>query len=395
MSDFVVVILLVLILVGLFFLIRPVITIIHELGHAIPAILFTRKKVTVYIGSNGNPDKSVKLTIGLLEVWFTYNPFSWREGTCIPSEEDISINQQIICVFGGPVASLIIGITAIYLGFLYDVHGFVKLILIVFLGSAVFDLIYNMVSIVTPIKVHGGGFTYNDGNSLRRLLSYWSYRKNYAFAIKLLKNEKYNDAAIAFNNLLLAGLKDEYIYRLAAYSYFRIKDYEKTKSLYNEFPENNMNANDYSMAGLVYAYDKQHETAMDYYKKSLNMDTEDVHCLNNIGYSLTELGKYDEAITQLDKAIELNKTFAYAFNNRGLAKIKTGKYEDGFKDIIHSIELDKENSYGYRNLGIYYLDTGNSKEALVHFRRAKEMDSLTLRIDDLIATAEKNIILNI
>ena len=98
--------------------------------------------------------------------------------------------------------------------------------------------------------------------------------------------------------------------------------------------------------------------------------------------------KFEEAIPLFDQAIEIDKTFAYSYNNRGLAKIKTGNAEEGLEDIKDSFKLDENNSYNYRNLGIYHLDKGEYAKALDLFRKAKELDSTTHMIDELIKEAE-------
>jgi hypothetical protein len=78
-----------LIFLGLVLITRPVTVLLHELGHAIPAILLTRQKVTIYIGSHGDPKKSLKFKLGLLEGYFRYNPFDWNRGLCVPSARSI------------------------------------------------------------------------------------------------------------------------------------------------------------------------------------------------------------------------------------------------------------------------------------------------------------------
>ncbi len=54
------------------FVLSPLVTLLHELGHAIPALLVTRKKVTIYIGSYGDPQKSLCFRVGLLEFYVRY-----------------------------------------------------------------------------------------------------------------------------------------------------------------------------------------------------------------------------------------------------------------------------------------------------------------------------------
>lgn len=79
---------------------------LHELGHAIPALLMTRDEVTIYIGSFGSAYNAVHFTIGRLECYCKYNPLLWYKGCCVCSDEYLSIDQQIWFTAGGPIASI-------------------------------------------------------------------------------------------------------------------------------------------------------------------------------------------------------------------------------------------------------------------------------------------------
>ncbi len=373
-----------LILIALVLITRPLTVLFHELGHAIPAILLTKRKVTIYIGSYGDPKKSLKFNIGVLVIFFRYNPFDWRLGLCVPSAETISVNKQIIYTLTGPLASLIIGVIACYFTFAYDLHGFLKLFLIVFLGSAVFDLIVNLIPNQTPIKLYDGSITYNDGYSLKQLFYYKRLPKEYSEAAKLYKEQRYADAAILFEKML-SGIKDENIYRLAISCFLQDKNYEKAKELSESFAlMGKMNSDDLSNIALSYSQLGQHDKAMELYEKSLQQNPDNRYSLNNKGYTLNLINRFEEAIPFFDRAIELDKCFAYSYNNRGLSKIKLGLAEEGLQDINHSLKLDPNNSYGYRNLGIYHFDQGEYDEALQLFLKAKDSDDTTHMIDELI-----------
>lgn len=365
---------------------RQFTVLIHELGHAIPAILMTRKTVSIYIGSYGDPTKSVHFKIGLLEIWFRYNLFSWNAGLCAPSAKLVSINKQIVYTLTGPLASFLIAVVACYITFAFDLHGFLKLILIIFLGSSIFDLIVNLTPRAVPIKLYDGRLTYNDGYKLLQLFYLKKLPKDYQQATELYNQQKFIEAANSFNEILKKGLKDEQIYRLAISSFLQVKNYKQAKDLSDELILlDKMNSDDYTNAGISYAQLEEHDKALEYYNKSLELNPENKYSLNNKGFILNTLNKFEEAIPLFDKAIEIEKTFAYSYNNRGLSKIKIGKVEDGLKDINHSIKLDKNNSYSYRNLGIYHLDKGEYSEALELFKKAKKFDSNTQMIDELIA----------
>lgn len=375
----------------LVFITRSFTTLIHELGHAIPALLLTRESVSIYIGSYGDPKKSLHLKFGLLVIWFKYNPFSWRLGLCVPSAKQIPIYKQIIFTLTGPFSSLLIAIFAYYIRFIYDLHGFINLILIVFLISSIFDLFSNLIPNKIPIQLYDGRLVYNDGYKLKQLIYFRKFAKEYYQAVELYNEQNFKEAAILFMSILKSGIKDEIIYRLTINSLFQIRDFNLANDISNEFLLNGkLNSDDYANLALSYSHLAQFNIALEFYDKSLLLNPNNKFSLINKGFTLILLDKYQEAIPLFDKAIEIDKTFSYSYNNRGLAKIKLGKTEEGLEDMNISFKLNENDSYYFRNLGIYHLDRGEYSKALELFIKAKEHDDTTYKIDELINKANRH-----
>lgn len=374
----------------LVFIIRPFTILFHELGHALPALILTRQPVTIYLGSYGDTKHSIHFRVGLLDIWLKYNPLAWRSGLCIPTAKEVSINKQIIYTLTGPLTSFIIAVIACYFVFAFDLHGSLKLIFIIFMGSAIMDLITNLNPNPVAIKLHDGSLTHNDGYQLKQLFYYRKLPKEYERAVALYTKLNYKEAALLFEQMLESGIKHEDIFRLAICSFLQINNYDKAKQLSDEFiVKDEVNTEDLITAAHIYTRLGQYEQALALYDQSLDLDPDNTHALNNKGYTLTLMEQFEAALAPLDKAIEIDKHFAYAYNNRGLAKIKTGKETEGLEDIHYAIRLDRNNAYAYRNLGIYHLDKGAYAEALDLFRKAKVMDSSTLMIEALIEQAER------
>jgi hypothetical protein len=86
----------------------PILTIIHELGHALPALIFTHNKVTINIG-NSNFNKQINLNRlsiningykSLMDVSYGY--VNWE-----PIDNRFKL---IIMILGGPVTSLLVSV---------------------------------------------------------------------------------------------------------------------------------------------------------------------------------------------------------------------------------------------------------------------------------------------
>ncbi|MDF2191500.1 M50 family metallopeptidase [Paraflavitalea sp. CAU 1676] len=373
----------------LFAITRPFTVLFHELGHAIPAILMTRKSVSIYIGSFGDPNKSLHFSIGLLDVWFKYNPFTWRQGLCVPSAEEISINRKIVYTLTGPLASVVIAVVGCYLAFALDLHGSLKLLLVFFVGSSIFDLFVDLIPIETPMVLYDGRLTYNDGYQLRRLLAWKRFAGKYELAAELYTRQQYDKAADSFCEMLEGGLKVDHIYRLAINSLLQTKSFARAKELSDEFMlHGDLDSGDYAAAGVACSHLGQKDKAVEWYDKSLALDPNNYCSLCNKGFSLILFNQFEEAIPLFDKAIEIDNTSAHSYSSRGLAKIKIGRVEEGLEDITHSFKLDGHNSYAYRSLGIYHLDKGDAEHALNLFKKAKELDDTTYLIDELINEAD-------
>lgn len=370
-------------------IVRGIVVILHELGHAIPAIILTKQKVSIYIGSYGNPNKSINFRIGHLNVWLSYEMLSWKNGLCVPSAENISINRQIIYVLTGPICSSIFATLYLYIALLKDFSDLYLHFAVIFFFISILDLFGNLMPNENPIELFDGTVTYNDGYTISKLFKYKKFPNQYAEAIDLFNKKEYKKSINLFDYFLKIKLKGENIYRLNMFANMEIKNFERAKKLFDDYEhEFKLTSDDYSNGGLIYSKLNLNDESLDFYNKSIELNSENVYSLNNKGFTLILLEKYSEAIPLFDKAIEVDEFFAYSYNNRGLSKIKTGRINEGLADIEKSIQLDKNNSYSYRNLGIYHFDIGEIEKARELFLKSKELDEDTHMIDELILSTK-------
>lgn len=366
-------------------IVRVLIVILHELGHAIPAAILTQKRVSVYIGSYGNKEKSLPLRIGLLDIWFYYGFTSWKGGLCVPSVKNVPVKQQMIYILCGPVSPFIVSAIGLFLVYSFDLNERLRLIVLLFSALSALGLFTNLIPKKKPITLFNGKTTYNDGQTLWRLYKLRKISEDYMEAVDLFNNRKYSESIAFFDAFLESGIKDETICRLNATANIQIKNYERAKILFDLLKkEFELTSDDYCNKGFLYSKLGMDAEALEFYDASLRLNPKNLYTLNNKGFALNLLERYTEAIPLFDKAIEIDAQFAYSYNNRGLAKIKTGETDEGLADIEKSIELDKENSYSYRNLGIYHFDQGRKDKARELFLKSKELDSETHSIDELI-----------
>lgn len=96
--------------------------------------------------------------------------------------------------------------------------------------------------------------------------------------------------------------------------------------------------------------------------------------LNNIGYYLLRMEKYEESIPYFDRAIEMEEEFSYPFDNKGFAEIMLGRLEDAQANLNQALMLDDQNGYCYRNYGILHSKLLQFDTAFEYFQKALAID---------------------
>ena len=382
----------------LFIIARFITVLLHELGHAIPALIFTKEKVTVFLGSYGDIKKSKHLPLNKRSsIYFKLNPLKWRGGMIQHGSNNLSVLKNLIILFTGPLFSLFIAIVALWLVFSFDLNGFLKLLSIIFLFSALFDL-RNIYPNEKPILLINGSYTYNDGYQVREVFKFrknskilfsayeFCDRKNYAGAIKLFRT-------------LNPTFIDKNIFTFILTIYCNCKDYNGGKEFYklilDQQNRQSPDSDNFSNIAIIESNLNNNELAMSFYNKSLELDGYNIYSLSNRGYTYNLFEKYDEAIKDFDKAIKIDPNFSYAFANRGYSKIKLNLFEEALADINKAITINNKDSYAFRNLGLYYLQNGNYKDAIKNLQIAFELDPATHMIDEYIEIAEEKSNMNI
>ena len=89
---------------------------------------------------------------------------------------------------------------------------------------------------------------------------------------------------------------------------------------------------------------------------------------HNLGNSLQESGRFDEAVAAYKKAIELNPNFSWSYHSLGDVLLKLEKWEEAVAAYKKAVELNPEFSWSYHNLGDALLKLRQWEEAAVAYR---------------------------
>lgn len=365
-------------------IIRTLIVFLHEMGHAVTALLLTKEKVLVYMGSYGGNEGSKKLAMGKIEIRFNYQSL-WKNGLCRPTAQNIPPIHQIIYILAGPLLPFFTALILWKACLLMDANNIVTGFCLLFLILSGFDLVLNLFPSSRPILLDNGNKTYNDGQNILLSIRYMRYPKEYFDAVTLYDNKEYQEA-LPILEQVYTKKKHAYTLRLIIACQIQLALWNDALESANEFGRKFVaNSDDFTNFGIIYSYLGREQEAIQHYDISLRLNPKNKYSLNNKGYSFTILERFDEAIPLLDASILIDEKFSFPYNNRGLAKIRLGLIESGFDDIMKSLELDPENPYSFRNLGIYYKEIGDYGNAMEYFKKTKALKPDLQMIDELIS----------
>jgi hypothetical protein len=370
------------------FFIRVLTLFLHELGHSIPAILMSREKVNLYMGSYGAQNNTFHLKIGLLECWFKKDA-AWDRGITVPESTNFTIKQRILFTLMGPVVTILCMLGFGYWVYIGGISIEIRVVCAILCLITFLDTLRFLVPSRLPIKMTHDEIIYNDGQLLRNLLK----QKRLSAKLKevniALDHKDYEGAGDLLLEMIKKSRHKAYYYRYAVNCYSQTKQLEKIATTYVGFEKTGeMNANEYVDAGLISAYLYHYETALRYFEKALDLQADHFNALTNIAFCHLVLEHYATALSFFDDLVQNNPENAYLVANKGLASFKSGQAEGGLKEMEKALEINPEEPYVYRSLGIYYLDQSDSVSALKYFHKAKALNPETHIIDALIAQAE-------
>ncbi len=370
---------------------RSITTFFHELGHAIPSLLFTDDRVDVYVGSYGDISKSWQLDIGRLRLYLTYKVWGWDLGMCVSKGAEYYL-QQMIIVLAGPLMSLGTAAVLLYSLISIDSTPLTKGLILVFFLSTIWDFFVNIIPSKNPIQLHDGRTTYNDGAQLRRLWQEQNMPDVYFEGLKAKAAEDFEQASAYFEETIeLIGPKRVLKEQLLS-SLMSAGKYEKALEFFiAQYGNSRLNPGQHLLIGDLYMKGQQYENALKAYSAYLYIVYSDDLVICKKGLALLYLGEFNLAISEFDIAIRINEESALAYAYRGRAYLAMRLWRKAEEDIEKAVSLDANLPEAYLFRGMYQEEMKEFSEALKSYTRAKALGVDYHGIDFLIASAQQSI----
>ena len=127
--------------------------------------------------------------------------------------------------------------------------------------------------------------------------------------------------------------------------------------------------------GTLYTTLKKFDSANYFLDRASLVNKEDPRLLNARAMFSAAAGDPSRGLQWIDQALNADPRDAYFMNNKGYILLLLQRYDESIELINQSIASDPYNGWAYRNKGIYYFKNKDFGEALRLLKLAEKMDS--------------------
>ena len=127
-------------------------------------------------------------------------------------------------------------------------------------------------------------------------------------------------------------------------------------------------------AGIAYYVKGEHESAVERFRKAIQINPHLVLAYNNRGAAFMALGKHAPAIKDFNRVIDLDSSNAGAYNNRGVAYKGQGNYRAAIRDFEIAVDLNPGFASAYDNRANVHRAEGNYGSAIKDHDKAIKLE---------------------
>lgn len=213
----------------------------------------------------------------------------------------------------------------------------------------------------------------------------------------IIENERNNylKALDYYNRALKYNPKNSITYRNIAITYKERKDFDNALKNINKAIElDASNTNNHLLQGNIYFLMHKYNTAMEAYKRVIDIEPENASALYNTALCLSSKGDIISASDYLLLAAKADKSgkIAYlAYSELGNYALNDNDLKNAATYLKKAISLNPNDATDHYNLAIIYLKQGYKPEALKEFSIAEKLGNENIEILESLGLAYHNL----
>ncbi len=357
-----------------YLLIRPLATLIHELGHLGYLLLIgQRKEIKVFLGSVGEGKGSWRIRTGGI-LWVIHPSGVLMRGSITDFAKSLSPAQIIPYALAGPLFSLLMATLAGYLAFgewTSDVSWIKPFLVLAALIPAT-DFLLAVFYTYSPILHSSESIFGNDGQLIAWRIRFGKQTQTYLHGWWLFEKERYGEAAECFQEVYQSGIKDKELLEHLIFCGLMRENFQQVLEWDREMAQKHStdpyDACRRATALLALGEPIAAKSTLD---EAIRTTPGHHEALNFRAFLAIQAENYAEAAKDLEKSTRANREFAVAFCNLGWLHLLQNNPEKAHSMLTLSMKLEYENPALHRNWAMYFWMTQNAEEAHAALESAK------------------------
>ncbi len=147
---------------------------------------------------------------------------------------------------------------------------------------------------------------------------------------------------------------------------------QKAASLMQNFSDDSDPVYHY-FQGRVASMQKQNQRSVQHFQQAIRLNPKYAKAIAAMALVKGRMGKFQDALNDLDRAISIQPGYAKAYSNRGVTRGALQQNQEAISDFSQAIRLDPRLADAYRNRGITREMTGDLKGACADWKIANAL----------------------
>ena len=146
--------------------------------------------------------------------------------------------------------------------------------------------------------------------------------------------------------------------------------------------------------GIAYERTKEWDKAEADFRKALELFPDQPLVLNYLGYSLVDMGRnLEEGLAMVRKAVDLRPEDGYIVDSLGWAYYRLGRFDEAVRELERAVSLQAGDPVIQDHLGDAYWKVGRTLEAQFQWRHARDFGAKSPELDLILKKiAERRLI---
>ncbi len=166
-----------------------------------------------------------------------------------------------------------------------------------------------------------------------------------------LDTKRYTESIQIFRQCIGLDPADDYLYYLLAFAHYQQDELDVALPLLQQaismFP---YNAGYFSLLANIHLTQRKYKQALEAANLGLQVNAEDISCLNARSKALFRLNKKEEAYSTIQEALQLDPEDAYTHMNYGWHFLEKGKHKKALEHFQQALRIQPDSQYAKTGL---------------------------------------------